>query len=213
VPDGWRDALVEIADGVGDAVTYADTVVRGGNLSAGGELSITTTVFGEVFAPLRRGGARPGDLVYVTGRLGAPGAALAALSDGRSPEPFRDRFARPAPRLVEARWLASHGATSAIDVSDGLLADAAHVAAASDVQLELDAARLPCVDGVSREDALVSGEEYELIVTGSGFDAPAFEAAFGIPLTEIGRVSDGSRGVRVLGARVEKRAGHDHFSR
>ena len=68
-------------------------------------------------------------------------------------------------RLNEARWLAEHGATTAIDISDGLAADLRHIAAASSVGITLDAARVPRVAGVGAETALVSGEEYELIVT------------------------------------------------
>lgn len=213
ISDEWREALPALADGIGDAVRSARTLIRGGNISGGSELSITTTVFGHAFAPLMRSGARVGDRVYLTGRLGGPGAALAALNAGRSDERFRGRFTRPTSRIDEARWLASSGASSAIDISDGLIADARHLAAASNVRLDLDAARVPLVEGAERRAALESGEEYELIVTGESFDTRAFEARFGIPLTEIGRVGEGPSDVHVTGARVENIGGHDHLSR
>ena len=214
VPEGWRSELLAIADGIGEAVTGAATVIRGGNITAATELSITTTVLGSAFQPLARSGARPGDLVYTTGTLGAPGAALARLERGDPPGDYRARFAHPMPRLREARWLAERGARAAIDISDGLLADLRHIAAASAVGITVDAARIPCVAGVSAREALASGEEYELVVTTPArFDCTAFEQRFALSLTEIGAVSAMRPGeVRVIGANVAGRSGHDHFS-
>ena len=88
------------------------SAVEQSNMSAGTELSITTTVFGSAFAPLPRSGASAGDSVYLTGRIGGTGSALADLESGASSVRFRERFARPTPRLREARWLAAHGATA-----------------------------------------------------------------------------------------------------
>src|SRR5690349_14773249 len=139
VPSDWRAELETLTDGFSEAVAECGAVVVGGNMSDGDELSITTTVLGGAFAPLARNGARPGDKVYVTGRLGAPAAALERLGRGEDPGLFRERFAQPHPRLAEARWLAEHGATAAVDVSDGIVADLRHLAAASGVRIELDA--------------------------------------------------------------------------
>jgi thiamine-monophosphate kinase len=214
VPESWRADLDSLADGIGDAVASADTHVRGGNLSDGGEFSITTTVLGSAYAPLTRSAATIGDRVYVTGRLGAARAALERLSHGEDPGAFRDRFANPRPRLKEARWLADRGATAAIDISDGLVADVRHLSAASGVRIELAASRVPCVGGIDVETALASGEEYELVVTSSSaLDSSEFAARFGIPLSEVGRVVRGPAEVIVLGARVAAVSGHDHFSR
>jgi thiamine-monophosphate kinase len=215
LPEAWRDALPEIADGIGDAAAQARTVIRGGNLTAASELSITTTVLGEVYEPLTRSGVRVGDTVYVTGRLGAVGAAVHRLERGEDAHAFHARFARPVARIAEARWLAAHGAGAAIDVSDGLVADCRHLAAASRVSIAIDAALVPCVGGLEVEAALSSGEEYELIVASTEpLDAAAFEARFGVPLTAIGRAGEGTRGmVTVQGARVAAVAGHDHLSR
>jgi len=215
IPAGWRDELGRVADGIGDAVDAAGTVIRGGNITAANELSITTTVFGSAFAPLTRAGARPGDRLYVTGVLGAPGEALSRLGRGEDPSIYRERFAAPAARLAEARWLASNGATAAIDISDGLVADLRHLASASGVSVAIDAAVVPRVAGVEPEMMLSSGEEYELIVSSSqAIDAGAFASRFGLPLTEIGSVGDGTKGfVSVHGARVANVTGHDHLSR
>jgi thiamine-monophosphate kinase len=215
LPESWREELGAIADGIGDATATAGTVIRGGNITAANELSITTTVFGHAFAPLTRAGARPADRVYVTGRLGAPGAALRLLEGGQEPGPFRERLARPSARLAAARWLATRGATAAIDISDGLLADLRHLAAASHASIAIDAARVPCVEGVDAEAALSSGEEYELVVTARGpIDTAAFASRFELSLVEIGVVGDGTNGlVTVQGARVANVRGHDHLSR
>jgi thiamine-monophosphate kinase len=113
-PDLWRDRLPEVAEGIGDALDLAHTHVLGGNVTGASELSITTTVFGSAFAPLSRRGARVGDQVYITGRLGGPALAIERLSNGESAGEAGDRFLRPVPRLDEARWLAEHGASQAL---------------------------------------------------------------------------------------------------
>ncbi|MDB4875777.1 MAG: thiamine-monophosphate kinase [Gemmatimonadetes bacterium] len=215
IPRAWMMSVLEIADGIADAVDVVGTRILGGNLAAGGELSITTTVMGAAFAPLTRDGARPNDRVYVTGRLGGVRAAIERLSSGKPAGEFHERFARPVPRIAEARWLADRGASAAIDVSDGLLADARHLATASGVHMALESRRVPAVAGISAASAMHSGEEYELLATAPrAIDTTEFERRFGLPLTEIGRVTSGERGtVEVDGERVANAAGYDHFSR
>jgi thiamine-monophosphate kinase len=217
VPEDWQDELDEIARGVGRAAGNADCPIVGGNVTRARELSLTITVLGAAQHPLRRGNARVDDVIFVTGRLGGPGAALRALQSGRVPDAgHMARFASPHARLREARWLADAGARAAIDISDGLGADLTHLARASDVTIELAVDRVPCVEGVPPEEALTSGEEYELIVAfpASGTaDAAAFETRFGIPLTRIGVVRpESGEPVRAVGARVDPARGHDHLS-
>src|SRR5205809_1079491 len=134
----WGALAVDLADGIGDAVNAASTVVLGGYLVRGDVLAITTTVVGSAYTPLTRAGARPGDLLYVTGSLGGPGAALTALRSKKTlATELRARFAHPVARIPEARWLAARGAIAAIDISDGLAGDAGPLAAASDVGIEI----------------------------------------------------------------------------
>lgn len=218
LPDPWREKLAELAEGIGLAVSAAETRVLGGNLSAGGELSVTTTVLGHAAAVLRRDGVRAGDTLYVTGRLGGPGAALAAWLAGRTPaDAHRERFAHPVARLREARWLAGAGVAAAIDLSDGLLADAGHLAAAGGVGLEIELGAIPLIEGAGAREALASGEEYELLLSAPGpLDTAAFAGQFGLPLTAVGRAvaeHPGAVEVRDGGRRVAGGRGHDHFSR
>lgn len=209
VPPRWDEHLLMIADGAGEAAAASGALIAGGNLARGEQLGITTTVLGSVFGALTRGGARTGDRVYVTGRLGACGAALDALCAGRRPrEDHLARFAHPVARIGEAQWLAARGATAATDISDGLLADLQNIEAASGVSLSLHESRVPVWDGVDPARALTSGEEYELLVTAPALDASEFEARFGLSLTEIGEVVAG--GARP--AHLHEGRGFDHFS-
>jgi thiamine-monophosphate kinase len=215
----WRAQIVELADGFAVASRDLGAPIVGGDLTSGSELSIGVTVLGSVERALTRSGARAGDALWVTGRLGGPLLALRALESGASPSPaHRDRFARPVPRLREARWLAEHGATSAIDISDGVAADASHLAAASESRMILELDRLPVMPGATVADAASSGEEYELLVTAPGtLDHRAFEREFGIPLTAAGHVDAvGTRGhgleTQNRGERVSLPRGHNHFS-
>ena len=215
-PESWLVDLPQLTQGIGDAVALAGTRIVGGDLTAAHELVIGITVLGASSAPVERRGARVGDLVYVTGTLGGPLAAITALRAGREPTPPAEaRFARPVPRIREARWLARHGAHAMVDVSDGLLGDAAHIAAASHVRIALELDSMPTVDAMRAMDAARSGEEYELIaVLPAPVDVAAFEGEFGVPITCLGRVEAGVPGVDayVAGERVASNSGFSHFS-
>ena len=215
----WPEQLVaEVMDGVAAAAHSVDAAVWGGDLVRSERLVLDVTVVGRALEPLLRCGAEPGQSLWVTGVLGGPAAALAAWSSGAEPDrAARERFAHPRPRVAEALWLRDEGATALIDVSDGLLADAAHLAAASGVALVIERERVP-VHGAahSPDDALVSGEEYELLVALPEATpaelGPAFEDAFGLQFTRVGRVDAGS-GVSLLdnGAPVAPPGGFTHF--
>jgi len=220
LPAEWRSDVGELAEGFGEALRFAGAALVGGNTARGERLSLTTTVLGQAYAPVGRWGARPGDGVYVTGRLGGPAAALASLREGTPvPAEQRARFARPLPRLAEGRWLAAAGATAMIDVSDGLAADLGHVAAASGMRIVLELERIPALDGIFPALAAASGEEYELAVTSSlALDVDAFLERFGVLLTRVGHVEAAHHGdagleTRSGGRRVAPPAGHDHLTR
>ena len=218
LPSSWLDAAGDLGDGVGDALDRAKTIVRGGDITGASDLTIAVTVLGSTSAPLRRDGARLGDTVYVTGRLGGPGAALAAWQRGEAPAPdARERFARPVARIAESIWLARGGARAGIDISDGLLADAEHLAAASGVRIQIDLERIPLFKGVDALAAIASGEEYELIVCAAALNISAFERANGLSLTAIGRVlepvPDGiGVTIRMNGEPLAPPKGFRHFS-
>ncbi len=218
-PASWDSELDEVLHGVGDACAAAKVPIIGGDTTRSPVLTLGITVLGTATQPMRRDGALPGDVVYLTGGLGGPGAAVAAWYAGRVPRAtHRARFARPVARLGMGAWCAAYGATSAIDLSDGLVADAGHVAAASHVRMVLELGSVPVLGGVTPVEALASGEEYELLVTGpAGMDVAAKAARIGT-LTPIGRIhaatpTKGS-GVIVMDGprRVDPPAGYDHLS-
>ena len=200
-PADARDDLLLLGDGIGDAVKAAGTVIVGGNLSQGDGITLTTTALGSAFAPLARSSARPGDFIYVTGGLGGPSAAIRALRTGvPAPHAIAERFRRPVARIAEARWLAARGAVAAIDVSDGLAADAGHLAAASGCGIDLESERVPLFPGAAPEDAF-GGEEYELLLASRApLPEQEFAARFGVALTMVGRAVEGEAQVRLTRA-------------
>jgi len=214
LPEADRHEARELAIGIRDGALAVMCPIVGGDLSSGKVLSLTITALGSVARPLSRAGAKVGDRVYVTGVLGGPAAAVRAWEAGREPtERDRARFAHPIPRVDAAIGLAARGASSAIDISDGLTADLAHVAAASKVRIQIDADRIPHVDGVSAMEAAGAGEEYEIVVTAPNIDTRRFTEEFGLELTEIGRVVAGLPAVELsqAGIRVSAPDGFDHF--
>ncbi|HXN75079.1 MAG TPA: thiamine-phosphate kinase [Gemmatimonadaceae bacterium] len=214
LPEGNKQEAREIATGIREGASAVLCPIVGGDLSAGKDLSLTITALGSAARPLVRSGATVGQRVYVTGRLGGPAAAVRAWRAGKEPtESDRARFANPVPRIEPAIGLAARGATSGIDISDGLMADVGHISAASKVCIEIDAERIPCVNGVTPLEAANSGEEYEIVVTAAEIDNRQFSEEFGLDLTEIGRVVAGSPGIVLMhgGARVTTPPGFDHF--
>lgn len=219
VPGEWPEEFVtDLMAGIADAAQSVGATVWGGDLVRSEQIIIDVVVVGTAPRALRRSGARPGDGVWVTGQLGAPAAALEAWRRCMEPDwQARERFAHPVPRVREAAWLGDHGARALLDVSDGLVNDVQHLCAASAVRCSLDADRVPVHPAAdSAQQALVSGEEYELLValpdTVAADLGREFETAFGLPLTRIGLIVSGA-GLELLrqGQPVDLPVGFRHF--
>ncbi len=216
--DGELEAMMR---GTGEAAQSVGARIAGGDLSSGPVWSLAMTVLGYAVRPMSRAGAQPGDGVWVTGALGGARAALEMWLAGELPSPdARWAFVHPEPRIAAGQWLAHHGATAMMDMSDGLGGDAWHLAAASGVALDLELDHLPVHHAVSpvakrvgessAEFAAQGGEDYELLVTLPGnfgaADAAACEAETGIAATRIGTVKAGGAITATLrGAPVEMR--------
>lgn len=210
--------LSRFAEGLRAASEATGLPLVGGDTTRGA-LSLTVTVMGSTpsSSGLRRDGARPGDRVCVSGTLGDAAAGLAVIQgtlhlvDQAAAEYLQTRFARPTARLSLGESLLGV-ATAAIDLSDGLLADAAHVAHASDVAIDIDSSKVPLSAALRQVTdtahihrwALTGGDDYELLVTLPP-GAPVPEA-----LTEIGRVVAG-QGVSC--DQTPASWGYDHFAR
>ena len=157
-----------------------------------------------------RDGARAGDLVGVTGELGGSEAGRRVLAAGdTAPEELVARHLRPRPRLESGAALARAGANAMIDLSDGLATDARHVAERSGVAIVVRMNDVPCAPGVSADEAVTGGDDYELLVTVPPERREAAEAA--APLTWIGEVSTGN-GLVLLGpdGPVSGLSGYEH---
>ncbi len=211
--DFW---LHSFSQGLAQAVTAYDLPLVGGDTTRG-PLTITVQVLGALpdDQALLREGARSGDAVYVSGTLGDAAGALAFLNGDWQPAPdaaeyLLERYHRPRARIALGLELLGQ-ATAAIDISDGLLADAGHIAAASGVGIRLDPEALPISEALSshgdREKilkwALSGGDDYELCFT--------LPAESGVPAgcTRVGTVVDGD-GVET-GLNIDFAAGYQHF--
>ena len=201
---------LELVRGAEKLASHCGVTIAGGDVVASPFAFVTFTVVGwalDVDALIGRDGARAGDIVGVTGRLGGAAAAIELLSGrgtaGPSDRELIMRYARPMPRLREGRALADAGAHAMIDLSDGLASDAPLIAQASGVRLEIDLDALPLDAGVADPGLAASGgEDYELCFCVAPEAREAVEAAVG-DVSWIGTVVAGA-GARFRDASGER---------
>jgi thiamine-monophosphate kinase len=215
LPASWA---VSCAAGIREEAALVGAVLVGGDVVEAPQIVISVTALGDLQgrAPVLRSGARAGDVLAIAGRIGWSGAGLALLSRGfKSPKVLVDAHRFPQPPYEQGPLAAIAGATSMIDISDGLVADARHVAEASGVHVEIDTSDWqipgPMQDAAAaynvdpREWMLTGGEDHALLAT--------FATVAAVPagFTVIGRIVAGEAGVSVDGVEREAVGGHRHF--
>jgi thiamine-monophosphate kinase len=217
-PDLDEPGCLELLEGVQQLAARTGTALAGGDISRSAVLFVAMTVVGH--APgaaslVTRGGAKAGDAVAVTGELGGAAAGLRMLEGEAASvdlpdevvSALRARQLDPQPRLAEGRALAASGASAMIDLSDGLGADAGHIAAESGVRLEIDLSALPLQAGVA-EFAEAIGEEPLDLAAGEGED---YELLACLPAESVDRaraaVADAGNSLAVIGRCVPGEGG------
>jgi thiamine-monophosphate kinase len=239
VPPGAEEAeLLRLADGLAEVAAATGTAIAGGDVSRAPVLFLSITVVGHASRPellVSRGGARPGDLLVLTGELGGAAAGLLLLERPElgaavapeTAENLKRRQLRPTPRLRAGAALAAAGANAMIDLSDGLAGDAAHVAAQSQAALRIDAAAIPLAKGLAEvaaaaghdplELAASGGEDYELLAAlpprRLTEAATRIGEAAETSLTPIGEVGEEGAGaeIRLPGGGTARTGGFDHL--
>jgi thiamine-monophosphate kinase len=212
LPAAWA---VDFAKGFAAECALVGASVVGGDLSRADEVVIAVTVIGACTeSPVLRSGAAPGQVVALVGRQGWAAGGLAVLGRGfRSPRVLVEAYRRPEPPYAAGPAAAAAGATAMIDVSDGLVADAGHVAHDSGVAIDLHRAAfdvpepLQAVAAATGSDPMAlilgGGEDHPLLATFDAGDVPA-------DWTVIGDVGEGE-GVTVDGAEYDGPAGWTHY--
>ncbi len=218
----WAEDLYR---GIGDACRRHGVTMAGGDTARGDVSSINITLLGQV-APAElclRSHARPGDLLFVTGSLGASAAALALLQRKMTPSPYLlEKHLTPSCRLEASRRIAPL-ANAMIDISDGLGSEVHHICRQSQVGAEIEAAAIPlhadvvaAAEMVGRpavEMGLGGGEDFELLFSMAPENADRL-AATGLSCHQVGRVTGPGEGVRLIqpdGHPMPLPGGFDHF--
>lgn len=200
--------VTEMYHGIIDLALEANTAIVGGNISRSPLISITITVLGGSLGNemLRRDTAQPSDCIAITGYPGSAAAGLETLTKNTelSKEDslyLRKAFLWPVPRIKEGQILIKRGIRTAIDTSDGLLADLRHICEASRVGARVEAEKIPIHPAIkrnfpsrAREMALSGGEDYALLFTGQAAIIAKLRTEMEIPVTVIGEITSGEPG-------------------
>lgn len=213
LPVQWA---LDFARGFADECALVGATIVGGDLSTSSEIVIAVTVIGACSEPpVVRSGAEPGDVLAIVGRQGWAAGGLAVLGRGfRSPRVLVEAYRRPDPPYDEGPRAAQAGATSMIDVSDGLLADAGHIAAASGVAIDVhrDAFEIP--EPLQAVGAAVGADPVQFILGGGDDHAllATFPSIDAVPAgwSVVGEVLAGD-GVTVDGGPYDGPTGWTHF--
>jgi thiamine-monophosphate kinase len=196
----------------------------GGDTTSAGALTVDVAILGELDAPpVLRSGAKPGDVLAVTGELGASTAGLLALENGASgPERLVRKHLRPQPRVETGRAAARVGVGAMIDLSDGLASDVRHVCERSEVGCRVALDLLPIasdtrelIESLGRDPEILAatgGEDYELLISAPEPVLQALAESVEASITNIGEVTDGTGAVFLRrGEVLEDLSGWDHF--
>jgi thiamine-monophosphate kinase len=209
LPVKWVE---DLADGFAAECAVVGATVAGGDMVRGDTIAVSVTALGDLEGrePVRRSGARAGDVLAVAGRLGWSAAGYELFLDGVAADEKNLRFIRahqvPAPPYSAGPQAAALGATAMLDVSDGLLADLGHIAEAGGVRVDVTTPALDLLDGALRLDqVLTGGEDHALAAT--------FPAGTSLPpeWRVIGAVHGGPAAVTVDGEAWAGSAGFKHF--
>lgn len=216
-PDLPAEWVLQVADGMRDEGGRLGASVVGGDTVWSDAVVLAVTALGDLGGrnPVSRGGARPGDIVAVCGRLGWAAAGLRVLSRGfRTPRVLVDAYRRPEVPYEAADTAVELGVTAMCDVSDGLLADLGHIAQASGVAIDVHPEALPPDPPVAEIAALLAEDAERWVLTGGEDHALAATFAPDVTLPEpwrvVGKVSTGA-GVTVRGEPYPGAEGYRHF--
>ena len=218
------ETVLRCFEGVAEACERFGIYPLGGDTTGAGALTIDVAILGELHTrPVLRSGARPGDLLAITGELGAGAAGLLVLEHGTSGyDRLVRRYLRPEPRLEAGRAAAELGAGAMMDLSDGLASDVRRVCDRSGVGCDVDLDLLPVEDDtgelaryLGHDPAVLAatgGEDYELLISAPERLLDALAEGIEAPLTVIGEVTRGDATFRRGGEAVEGLSGWDHFA-
>lgn len=213
LPASWA---LGFARGLAAECESVGATVIGGDLTRAAEIFVAVTVLGECTqAPLVRSGARPGDVLALTGRQGWAAGGLAVLGRGfRSPRVLVEAYRRPHPPYGAGLAAAEAGATSLIDISDGLLAEAGHLAAASAVAIDVRSSAFDIPEPLRAVGAALGADPLQFVLAGGDDHAllGTFPDVASVPegWDVVGEVRDGV-GVTVDGDVHDGPAGWTHF--